>query len=131
MVIDTMVESERSGDRHYAHSTRVPDWVEIETAISRLDGESRSLVTLDTPDSCHMAIGGGGDGRYTVQATFDWGEFMALVHPERKGSEELRMGGVSRVCPARAIVNRNEALKAARAFAILGALDASCAWESL
>ena len=131
MVIATLTESEREGSKHWSRSTLSPDWPEIVDAITRLDGHEHTLLTLDTPEHSYMAIGGGANGRYTVQATFNWGDFVAMVHPDIEGDDQIIMAGQPKSCPAKAIVNREEALKAARAFAMLGALDAAAAWETI
>jgi hypothetical protein len=61
----------RIGDRNHGEVITVRDWTAIETAIRELDGQRKTLVTLETDDKTHLAIGGGNENNYIVYATFD------------------------------------------------------------
>jgi hypothetical protein len=104
-------------------------WTEIEIAIRELDGQRKTLVTLEADGETHMAVGGRGD-RYVVYVTFDNEAFYYLVDASRLGADErLTVGGQEGVYPAKLCVGRDAALKAARSFAEFGEMDASVTWE--
>ncbi len=98
------------------------DWLDIETAIRRLDGDSCSLVVLGIgePPVPHMAIGGG-HGRYIVYATSDNITFYKAVDPNAAGGKcDLVAGGQRGSHDLRLCIGLDEALRAAKAYAETG-----------
>lgn len=107
----------------------VKEWQQIEVAIDQLDGNHRTLVTLETEGETHMAIGGG-KGKYLVYLTFDNEQFHYAVEPSNpNGDESLVVGGQEGVYPAKLCVNKDIAMKTAKTFAELGAMEKSVTWE--
>lgn len=103
-------------------------WAEIEAAIRELDGQRRTLVTLEADGETHMAIGGGA-GKYLVYVTFDNENFNYLVHSTKlNNAETLVVGGQEGIYPAKWCVDLTTALKAAKSFAEFGTLEKSV-WE--
>lgn len=118
------------GNQNKGFVEQASNWQEIESAIRELDGHHKTLVTLETDSETHMAVGGGQD-KYVVYMTFDNESFHYLVDPSRSNVEEsLVVGGQEGVYPAKSCVDLNITLKAARAFAELGAMDESVVWET-
>jgi hypothetical protein len=58
-----------------------PNWQQIETAIRDLDGNTKTLVSLEVDDESYMMIGGGNAGKYIVTATLDNQVFYSLLYP--------------------------------------------------
>jgi hypothetical protein len=109
-----------------------PTWSQIETAISRLDGATCTLVCLGIgpPPVPHMAIGGGEGNNYIVYATVDNEVFYTLVNPEApQGKRMLKVGGQVGDYALKMCVGLAEALRAARTYAETGQTDASLTWE--
>lgn len=105
------------------------DWQAIEAAIRELDGNRKTLVTLETDDETHMAVGGGQD-KYVVYMTFDNENFHYLVDPSKSDIEEsLIVGGQEGIYSAKSCVDLNTTLKAAKVFAELGSMEKSVTWE--
>lgn len=104
-------------------------WAEIEAAIRALDGQHRTLTTLETDSETHMAIGGGA-GRYLVYLTFDNEIFHYLIDPSKSDLEEsLVVGGQEGIYPGRMCVGLYRALKAAHTFAEIGEMERAVEWE--
>jgi Immunity protein Imm1 len=107
----------------------VKDWREIEAAIGQLDGHRKTLVTLEAEGETHMAIGGG-PGKYVVYLTFDNEQFHYVVDPSKSDADEnLTVGGQEGIYPAKLCVDRDAALKTAKAFAERGVMEKSVIWE--
>jgi hypothetical protein len=107
----------------------VKNWQQIETAIHQLDGDRRTLVTLETEGETHMAIGGGKD-KYLVYLTFDNEKFYQVIEPSSPDVEQsLVVGGQEGIYPAKFCVDKNTAIKAAKTFAELGVIEKSVTWE--
>ena len=118
------------GNQNRGFVEQASNWQEIEAAIRELDGYHKTLITLETDGETHMAVGGGQD-RYVVYMTFDNESFHYLVDPSKSDVEEsLIVGGREGFYPAKSCVDLNTALKAARAFAELGAMDESVVWKA-
>ncbi len=108
----------------------VKEWGEIEKAISQLDGHRKTLVTLEADGETHMAIGGGKD-KYVVYLTFDNEQFYYIVELSKSEAEEnLTVGGQKGFYPTKLCIDINTALKAAKTFAEIGAMEKSVIWES-
>lgn len=131
MVVSSLTVSERQGSKNLSLTHPAPGWSEIKRAIYGLDGKDHTMVTLTTMDDSQMSIVGGDGGRYTVHATFDWNHFLALAQPSRQGDEQFSVNGVPRKAPARNVVGRNLVLKAAKVFALLGALESGFTWDNI
>jgi hypothetical protein len=117
------------GDRNNGLLKEAKEWSEIEAAIRELDGNRRTLVTLETEGEAHMSIGGV-NGRYFVYLTFDNENFNYLVNLSSSDKTEiLVIGGQSGIYPAKSCVNLTTTIKAAKAFAELGTMERSVSWE--
>ena len=117
------------GNRNQNLVKPAQNWAEIEAAIRELNGQHKTLVTLETNGETHMAIGGG-TGQYLVYLTFDNETFHHLTDPSKSGCDQrLVVGGQEGIYPAKLCVGINEALKAAQTFAELGDLEKSVKWK--
>ncbi|MBC1239912.1 Imm1 family immunity protein [Nostoc sp. 2RC] len=122
--VEDWIGNQNKGSVEQAHS-----WQEIESAIRELDGHHKTLVTLETDNETHMAVGGG-LGKYVVYLTFDNESFHYLVDPSKSDMDEfVIVGGQEGVYPAKSCVDLNTTLKAAQAFAELGTMEESVTWE--
>ncbi len=129
MFISKLSVEDWQGNQNKGSVQTVKAWTEIEAAISQLDGHHKTLVTLEADDEIHMAVGGG-RGKYIVYLTFDNERFHYVVEPSRPDVEEnLTVGGQEGAYPAKLCVGINSVLKAAKAFAELGAMEKSIIWE--
>ncbi len=118
------------GNQNKGYVQPVKEWQEIEKAIAQLDGHYKTLVTLEADGETHMAIGGG-KNKYVVYLTFDNQHFYYIVEPSKSEIEEnLTVGGQEGVYPAKLCIDINAALKAAKTFAEIGAMEKSVIWES-
>jgi hypothetical protein len=66
-----------------------PTWVDVEREVGALDARTQTLVVLAPPPpkgapegDHHLAIGGGGEGRFIVYTTEDNLDFWNLADPE-------------------------------------------------
>ena len=117
------------GNQNKGCFAQVRNWAEIETSIKELDGNRKTLVTLETDGETHLAVGGGTD-KYVVYVTFDNETFHYLVEPSKSNTDEiLIVGGQEGVYPAKLCVGIDMALKAAKIFAEIGKIDTSLIWE--
>ena len=117
------------GNQNRSCVEQAHSWQGIESAIRELDGHHKTLVTLETGSETHMAVGGG-QGKYVVYLTFDNESFHYLLDPSKSDIEEsMIVGGQEGVYPAKSCVDLNTTLKAAKAFAELGAMEESVLWE--
>jgi hypothetical protein len=108
-----------------------PSWVAIEAAIKKLDGEHRTIATIEGTRAARLVVGGGSQGQYVVWVTFDNKEFHALCSVERSADKILlRIGGQDGDYEKRIIVDINAVLKAARTFYKFGKLDEKLEWKS-
>jgi hypothetical protein len=105
------------------------NWTGIETVIKELDGQHKTLVTLETDGETHMAIGGG-TSQYLVYLTFDNETFHYLVDPSKSDiAQSLVVGGQEGIYPAKLCVGISAVLKAAKTFAEFGTMEKSVSWE--
>jgi Immunity protein Imm1 len=103
----------------------------IENAINRLDGREYTMVVIGGEPPTHLAIGGGGSGRYIVYATFDNMRFFNLIgNPTLEGSETLFIGGQPGDYPRNTIVSHSQAVAVAITFSCTGRLDSDFGWSS-
>jgi Immunity protein Imm1 len=104
-------------------------WSEIESAIKSLDGQTKTLVTLETDGEAHMSIGGG-QGKYVVYATFDNEIFYSLIDPSKSDQHEsIVVGGQKGLYPAKSCVDLETVLPSAQKFAEFGEMLKSAVWE--
>jgi hypothetical protein len=72
----------------------------------------------------------GGEGKYLVYLTFDNEQFHHAVEPSNtNGDESLVAGGQEGIYPAKLCVDKDTAMKAAKTFSELGAMEKSIIWE--
>lgn len=84
-----------------------PAWADVEREIAALDARTQTLVILSPPPpegapqgDHHLAIGGGGDGRYIVYVTEDNLTFWNLADAGNRGAAHrirMNIGGQERV----------------------------------
>jgi Immunity protein Imm1 len=104
-------------------------WSEIELAIKSLDGQTKTLATLETDGETHMLIGGG-QGKYVVYATFDNEIFYSLIDPSKSDQDEsVVVGGQKGLYPAKFCVDLETVLQSAQKFAEFGEMLKSAVWE--
>jgi Immunity protein Imm1 len=108
---------------------------QIEHALDRLDGKSRSELVLEGQDDTVMIIGGGKDKMFVATIAVRGDEALFdLLRPESKtppGDEsiELVTGGQLGVFDAVQVVDRTTIAQAARAFAQSGQPDPGLRWR--
>ncbi|MEH2254375.1 Imm1 family immunity protein [Nostoc sp.] len=117
------------GNQNRGSVEQAQNWLEIEAAIKELDGQRKTLVTLETQGETHMAIGGGIQ-KYVVYVTFDNENFYYLVDLSKSNTDEtVIVGGQEGVYPAKSCIDLNTTLKAAKTFAELGIMEESVIWK--
>lgn len=122
--VENWEKNQNLGQLHQAR-----EWAEIEQAIKELDGHRKTLVTLETNNETHMAIGGGFD-KFIVYVTFDNETFYHLINSSQSDAfETLVIGGQESIYPAKLCVDLNTTIKAAKTFAECGAMEKSVFWE--
>lgn len=109
-----------------ARTIQSPTWADVERAILGLDARTQTLVVLapapplGAPEGeHHLAVGGGGDGRFIVYATGDNLTFWNLLDPGRQDNrQKVRMliGGQEGEYEAAQFVSREMALRAAHRY---------------
>jgi hypothetical protein len=120
----------RTGDRNHEEVIIARDWEAIETAIRELDGQRKTLVTLEADDETQMAIGGGNENSYIVYATFDNEEFYSLIDRSRIGTDRsIFVGGQTGIYPAKSCIELDKVIQAAKTFALTGKLEPALNWE--
>jgi len=106
-----------------------PSLQDVMAAVQRLDGKTRTLVTLEVSDDHHLAVGGGG-GRYIVYMTLDNLQFKNLIIPGKSGPKVmLTCGGQEGGFAPKQCVDLELASRAAATFARTGQPDPELAWE--
>jgi hypothetical protein len=129
MFISKMSVENWQGNQNKGLLKSVKNWTEIETAIKELNGNHKTLVTLETEGESHMAVGGG-EGKYIVYLTFDNEQFYHIIDPSKSDAEDsLVVGGQEGIYPAKFCVDIDAALKAAKIFAEQGVMEKSVVWE--
>jgi hypothetical protein len=103
-----------------------PTWADVEREIVALDARTQTLVMLAPPPpkgapegDHHLAVGGGGDGRFIVYTTEDNLNFWNLTEPEKRGAERkvrMNIGGQEGEYREAQFVSRELALRAARRY---------------
>lgn len=129
MFISRFSVEDWQGTQNHSSIYMAQEWRQIESAINELDGQRKTLVTLEADRETHMAIGGGKD-RFIVYLTFDNESFYYPVASLPFGQEEtLVVGGQEGIYPSRLCITKELALKVAKSFAERGAMDQSVTWE--
>jgi Immunity protein Imm1 len=117
------------GTQNHSSLQPVECWPDIEAAIQELDGQRKTLVTLEAEGEIHMAIGGG-PHEYIVYLTLDNDIFHYLVDPAKSDAErKLVVGGQEGTYSAKLCVGVAAVMQAAKTFAELGTMDRSVDWE--
>ncbi|HLP89232.1 MAG TPA: Imm1 family immunity protein [Nostocaceae cyanobacterium] len=79
MFVSKLYTDKWTGNRNEENFIENPTWEQIESAISELDGTTKTLVSLEADDGSYMMIGGGNSGKYVVTATLDNENFYILL----------------------------------------------------
>jgi hypothetical protein len=111
-----------------------PQWIDIETAIRRLNDAERNdvyLHALKGDEELTWLSVGGGAGKYLVTGSQNDERFPILENPSGSETEmvSLCVGGQGVEYPARFIVDLDSALDAVRRFFIAGDFDCGVAWH--
>lgn len=98
--------------------------------INALNAKDRTLVCLGGQHGSHLAIGGGG-GQYIVYISDPNQQHWNLIaeSEDRQAVISLIAGGQDGDYPARQVVDKNSAIKAAASFFLKGERDPSLHWE--
>ncbi len=81
------------GDVYDEHEIEAPEWAQVEAVIRALDGERRTLVSLES-DGDHQLLVGGGSGQYILTVLFDDENHVSARDETRSGNKiELTIGG--------------------------------------
>ena len=129
MIVPTLHGDRWSGADDASWQVVDPTWDDAQQAIERLDATVFTLVTIGGPGEQHLTIGGG-SGRYVVYATFDNWDFWNLLGANPDGAPILlNAGGQEGDYPARQVVDKDRALRAARTFFTSLQLDPTLQWE--
>ncbi|HEY9801741.1 MAG TPA: Imm1 family immunity protein [Leptolyngbyaceae cyanobacterium] len=80
MFVSKLYTDKWTGNKNEDMVIENPNWQQIKTAICELDGNSKTLVSLEADEQSYMMIGGGNDGQYIVTATLDNETFYSLLH---------------------------------------------------
>jgi hypothetical protein len=81
MFVSKLYTDNWTGNRNEENFIDNPNLQQIETAICELDGNTKTLVSLEVDDESYMMIGGGNAGKYIVTATLDNEVFYSLLYP--------------------------------------------------
>jgi hypothetical protein len=115
-----------------------PTWADVEREIRALDARTHTLVILaparpkGAPEGDHhLAVGGGGDGRFLVYTTEDNLSFWNLAGPGKQGADRkvrMNIGGQGGEYHESQFVSRDVALQAARQYVKDGQRSAKLTW---
>jgi len=109
----------------------MPDLAQVESAVSKLDGNKCTMVVLrgDGPD-VNLSIGGGSGGLYVVSLTYDNRRFLTLLNPTAQtGRISMVCGGQRGEFDAKKCAVRSVMLQAVRTFAATGERDVTLHWS--
>ncbi len=130
MLISDMTTEQWLGNKNEDNLIKNPNWTEIKTAITELDGHSKTLVTIAIDDEQYLTIGGGKLGKYVVSVTFDNMTFYHLINPQKYTQvQKLIIGGQLGNYPDKICIDLNTAILATKTFAETGEMDRSLVWE--
>jgi hypothetical protein len=132
MFVERLTIDDWTGALNHKEEILNPDLEAIEAAIRALDGERRTLVVLKGPGDHHLAVGGGGEGKFIVYMTSDNESFLTAINPAMQDASEtilLCAGGQEGDFPVRQVIGVAESLAAARSFAVTGSPAESVTWQ--
>jgi Immunity protein Imm1 len=130
MLISDMTTEQWIGNKNEYKLIENPNWTEIKTAISELDGDSKTLVTIAIDDEKYLTIGGGKSGQYVVAVTFDNITFYNLVNPRKSPAiQKLIIGGQLGNYPEQVCTDFPSVILATKTFAETGEMERSLIWE--
>ena len=127
----TSMTVEVIGERPDLTKVPNPTWQNVESAIQSMNGDQRSIVTLDAPDGSFMAVGGGENGIYVCFVVDSSGSELRLL-----GSPAASTGTVGVYMGQQNIRSRREVadlatvLAVANLFAMEGELSANHQWSN-
>ena len=103
---------------------------DLHRVIEALDADVKTSVFLKGENGAYMAIGGG-LGKYVVFVSPSDQKFWNLIAREGATNETVSIviGGQEGDYPARQVVDKNAAMKAAESFFSQGERDPSLHWE--
>ena len=125
-------------NRHTIVRLNKPDWIDIEVAIRRMEGNAYTSVNIaksaetEKDEIFTLTVGGGRKGQYAVSTNFDSKHIIHnLVDPMRSMLEvvEVPIGVEEFQVPLREIVTLEMALQGARTYAETGELDSELVWD--
>jgi len=102
---------------------------DLRRVIEAMDAIVRTSVFLEGENS-HMAVGGG-DGQYVVYVSPADNQFWNVIASETDSEDKVSLvvGGQDGDYPARQVVDKSAAIKAAERFFLDGERDPSLHWE--
>jgi hypothetical protein len=146
MFVSKLYTDNWTGNRNEENFIENPNWQQIKTAICELDGNTKTLVSLEVDDESYMMIGGGNAGKYIVTATLDNEVFYSLLYPvnyeiaksdvyaknnsvNSDNEPKLIVGGQAGNYAEKVCVNLPQCLIAAITFTESGKLESLFFWE--
>jgi len=132
MFVERLTTDDWTGAINHGKEILSPGPETIEAAIRALDGERRTLVVLQGPGNCHLAVGGGEGGEFIVYSTNDNESYLLAINPampDKSATISLRAGGQEGDFPVRQVIGLAESLAAAKTFAATGGPDESVTWQ--
>ncbi len=116
------------------HCTENPGWDDIVRNLDRLDGKAIDLMMLNTKNDgdAFIGVGGGNDGQYYVEGSFDENRLFLLLGTPRCDCPKyvlMKTGGVTEEYPDYMSVDYDTVIRAIRTFAQKGVLDDYLIWE--
>lgn len=127
--IDRIVTDQWRGVYCNEQEMHSPSISDIDRAIKALDAETHTIASLYGQNGAYLNVGGG-NGKYIVYVSTKEGELWNLL----SGSEDvgvilLNVGGQEGDFPARQVVGKDFASRAAETFFGSGKMDADLMWE--
>jgi hypothetical protein len=121
----------RRGDAVTTLVVDQPDDDDVERALDCLDERHHTELTIVGDDGQYLVVCGG-NGRYHVSISSDEHDdtiVLQAVAAEPSGDAMLTVGGRTLRVPARSVIGRVEAARAARWFLASGRPDPGQAWR--
>lgn len=128
MVTDNWTNSWNSG----SEETTNPSLQQVIESIRGLDGAVRTQVLVEA-DGSVLAIGGGNEGRFSVQIIVGRDEmFYTLVDPAKRSDQDVKIvtGGQAGLFPENQAVGINSVIESAREFFVSGNPSPSLKWQA-
>ena len=133
MFVKYMLADEWHDRVDYGNAVSNPTWEQVREAISTMDGERTTVVSISDKDGSdhYMMIAGHLDGRCLVNATNDNFEFFSLVDHARSDNKVIVfVGGQNGEFEDRKFVPFAWAIEAAAYFYETGNLSPKLNWVS-